>query len=61
MNLPEMTLRDYFAAQAMAALMSTYWEDSDLYSSGREIIQCQVESAYEYADAMIKQREIKTK
>jgi TfoX/Sxy family transcriptional regulator of competence genes len=61
MNVPEMTLRDYFAAQAMAALMQVYWETDSEYTSGQDIILCQVESAYEYADAMIKQREKQTK
>lgn len=46
MKVPEMTLRDYFAAQAMAALMPVYWETGSEYPSGKAIIDCQVESAY---------------
>lgn len=52
-----MTLRDYFAAKAMASLMQVYWGTQDEYSSAQEMLQCQVETAYEYADAMLKQRD----
>lgn len=51
-----MTLRDYFAAKAMAALMPIYWETQEEYQSAKEMVKCQVESAYAYADAMILQR-----
>ncbi|PIK75016.1 hypothetical protein CQW31_29680 [Pseudomonas sp. 382] len=48
-----MTLRDYFAAKAMAALSPTYWETQDEYESGKDLIKCLAESAYEMADAML--------
>lgn len=51
-----MTLRDYFAAKAMASLTTVYWEDFDTYSSGAELIKCLCETAYEMADAMLAQR-----
>lgn len=54
-----MTLRDYFAAKAMAALMPVYWEIDYKFGSAEELLKCQVESAYEYADAMLVQREKK--
>ena len=46
-----MTLRDYFAAKAMAALF-----DSD---AGHNAMECQMisEEAYAMADAMLKERE----
>ena len=46
-----MTLRDYFAGQAMAALF-----DSD---AGHDAMECQIiaTEAYEMADAMLKERE----
>lgn len=53
---PGITLRDYFAAKAMAALMPIYWETQDEYESGAELMKCQVASAYEYADAMLAER-----
>lgn len=51
-----MTLRDYFAAKAMAALSPTYWEAQDEYESGEDLIKCLAESAYEMADAMLAAR-----
>ena len=51
-----MTLRDYFAAKAMAALMPIYWEAQDEYESGKALMERQVKSAYEYADAMLEAR-----
>lgn len=50
-------LRDQFAMAAMNGLMSTYWETQDEYTSGAELVKCQCESAYEYADEMLKARE----
>ena len=51
-----MTLRDYFAAKAMAALMPVYWAEQDDYVTPEALVNCQVQSAYEYADAMLKER-----
>lgn len=53
---PGMTLRDYFAAKAMASLTSVYWEDFEVHGSGTELVKCQVETAYEMADAMLAER-----
>lgn len=41
-----MSLRDYFAAKAMASLTPVYWEDFESYGSGAELIKCQIETAY---------------
>jgi hypothetical protein len=54
----KISLRDYFAAKAMAALMDVYWSDCGLYNSGAELMICHVETAYEYADAMLAQRDV---
>lgn len=54
--MKSVSMRDYFAAKAMAALMPIYWETQEEYESAKEMVKCQVESAYEYADAMILQR-----
>jgi hypothetical protein len=58
MNSPEwgISMRDYFAAKAMASLTSVYWEDFVSYGSGAELIKCQIETAYEMADAMLAER-----
>lgn len=58
MNSPEygMTLRDYFAAQAMVALTPIYWEVQDTYIDGPSLIACQAETAYEMADALLEAR-----
>jgi hypothetical protein len=50
------SIRDYFAAKAMAALTPVYWEDLELYGSGAELNKCLCETAYEMADAMLLQR-----
>lgn len=52
-----MSLRDYFAAKAMQGLMSIYWEKSGEFSTADELLKCHAEAAYEYADAMLKERE----
>jgi hypothetical protein len=54
-----MTLRDYFAAKAMQAIMGdrkeqNYWAED--YSID-EMMQFTAERAYEQADAMLKARE----
>ena len=52
-------LRDEFAVTAMASLTSIYWETQAMYESASDLIKCQCESAYEYADMMLKERENK--
>ena len=44
-----MDLRDYFAAKAMQALMEFYKDDDEVWATER---------AYEYADAMMKARQL---
>lgn len=51
-----MSLRDYFAAKAMASLTPVYWEDFELYGSGAELNKCLCETAYEMADQMLAER-----
>ncbi len=51
-----MTLRDYFAAKAMQADMSTYTED--LIYETPEWFEARAKKWYEIADAMLKAREI---
>lgn len=46
---PGLTLRDYFAAKAMQGMLA----NSECYLTLREVIQ----SAYEMADEMLKERE----
>lgn len=53
-----MALRDHFAGLAMQGLMISYWETFDCYEDAHALIKCQVETAYEYADAMLKQRSL---
>ena len=49
----EMSLRDYFAVRDMEAIITKGMEDTKREVNGVGFI---VEYAYEYADAMIKQR-----
>lgn len=51
-----MSLRDYFAAKAMASLTPVYWEDFELYGSGAELNKCLCETAYEMAEQMLAER-----
>lgn len=51
---PGMTLRDYFAAKAMQALIQ---RDGDDTAYGNDMVQGRPVLAYEYADAMLKARE----
>lgn len=51
-------LRDHFAGLAMQGLMTAYWDTFDSYENSHELVKCQVETAYEYADAMLKQRSL---
>ena len=53
---PGMTLRDYFAAKAMAAMMPIYWEAQDEYPDAEQMLKCHAASAYDYADAMLEAR-----
>jgi hypothetical protein len=50
------SMRDYFAARAMAALTPVYWEDFEGYESGAALNKCLCETAYEMADAMLLER-----
>ena len=47
-----MTLRDYFAAQALGGILACFRE-----YSGADRTKTRVQLAYEYADEMIKQRQ----
>ena len=64
---PGMTLRDYFAAKAMAAILqSGTWgpqtADALHYEDDQEFVgnkaACLAEGAYQMADAMLKAREV---
>lgn len=52
--VPGMTLRDYFAAAALAGLLPRNWETEG--RSGEEIIQQWGRSAYAVADSMLAAR-----
>ena len=54
----EFSIRDHFAGLAMQGLMTAYWDTFDCYENSHALIKCQVETAYEYADAMLKQRSL---
>ena len=56
----DISLRDIIAISQLQSLTSVYWGDSDLYSSGKDLVKCQCENAYEYADMMLLERD-KTK
>jgi hypothetical protein len=58
--IKELTLRDHIAIQQLQALTSTYWEDATMYDNGTDLIKCQCETAYEYADRMLIQRTLPT-
>jgi hypothetical protein len=49
-----MTLRDYFAAKALAALINHDGKDGE--TRGKKAVPILAEFAYEYADAMLKER-----
>ena len=53
-----MTLRDHFAGLALQALIPIYWATESEFDSAKPMIKCNVETAYEYADAMLKQRSL---
>lgn len=52
----ENELRDKFAISAMCALMPIYWEHVGDYKDGLSLVKCHAETAYEYADAMLRAR-----
>lgn len=52
--IPGMSLRDHFAAKAMASLTPIYWDTIDEYVSAGDLIECLAEASYEMADAMIR-------
>ena len=54
MTCTGMTLRDYFAAKAMQALIQRNSDDS---AYGNNMVDGRPMLAYEYADAMLKARE----
>jgi len=56
----KLTLRDHIAIQQLQALTIIYWADPESYSSGADLIKCQCETAYEYADRMLIQRALPT-
>lgn len=51
-------LRDHFAGLAMTALIPVYWATESEFDSVKTMIKCNVEAAYEYADAMLKQKSL---
>ena len=51
---PGMTLRDYFAAKAMQAMIEKL--SVDIHTYGDEWPTFAAQSAYQYADAMLKER-----
>jgi len=55
--IKELTLRDHIAIQQLQALTSIYW-DTGSYANGTALIKCQCETAYEYADRMLIQRDL---
>lgn len=57
-HMPGMTLRDYFAAKALASLPLLAWEDVARRTE-KPLLQCWAESAYALADAMLAARERK--
>lgn len=58
-TFPGMTLRDYFAAKAMQAIVGEYYADGDRSADNQRVptVLGAAESAYEFADAMLKARE----
>ena len=63
-GMDEMKLRDFFAAQAMQAILKDQYEDGLYVGDGIENVDLYAEvcavSSYIMADAMIKARNVKT-
>lgn len=56
-NLPGMTLRDYFAAKAMQGFLANRKTgDAALHNSAQEWVKDITEAAFEFADAMLEER-----
>lgn len=55
---PQMTLRDWFAGQIMGGMWAKPDEDA-YYSPDIDYAAAWASTAYRYADAMMKQREVK--
>jgi hypothetical protein len=53
-NYYGMSMRDYFAAKALAALIGR--QDKDSHNRGKKAVPLLALYAYEYADAMLKER-----
>lgn len=52
-----LTVLDYFAGKALEGLMQVYWDETQKqYPNAQELITCHVETAYEYAEAMLAER-----
>lgn len=51
-----MTLRDYFAAKAVAGLMTRVWNEEGKLT-GEQVIEQWASTAYAVADALLKARE----
>jgi hypothetical protein len=56
---PGMTLRDYFAGQALAGLLAYYNSISREATRNRSIEDVIAESSYKYADAILEARDKK--
>jgi len=56
MKKEEISLRDYFAGKAMQVLIECDWNVSEKDEEPRASCELMAEFAYEYADAMIKEK-----
>jgi hypothetical protein len=54
-----MTLRDWFAGQALQAIISKHPPKSQVMTGVNELDMQTARGAYDYADAMLKVREVK--
>lgn len=52
LEFPGMTLRDYFAAQALVGILACFRDHENA-----DTVQTRVGKAYEYADAMLRARD----
>ena len=55
-----LTVLDYFAGKAMEGLMQVYWAAPEQYETAADLLKCHAETAYDYAEAMLKEREKRT-